>query len=342
MSDIVIRFAVYDDVDRIMEAINDHWDASHILAHNRDFFLYFLGGNDHQLNMVIGEDQNTKKIAGFLGYIRYSENDSCDFSPILWKNVNKGDSFLGLKLMLFLVKNIKPRLFFCIGVNPNTALPIYKQLKYHVGQLEHYYRISDKDDYKIAKIVDKRILQIKESGWRIQLIPDFDAFKANINDFILDRMYPYKDENYFCHRFFIHPIYRYMFYAIKENDFETMSAFFVCREVEKFGVKILRIIDYIGDEKYFAYLAFSLQKLMNENNYEYIDCYCCGMSEATMNDAGFIKREKTDKNIIPNYFEPFLCENIEIYYFTNITENFRTFKGDADQDQPRINDRSMC
>jgi len=133
-----------------------------------------------------------------------------------------------------------------------------------------------------------------------------------------------------------------MVFAIKENNFETISAFFVCREIEKFGVKILRIIDYIGEEKYFEHLAFSLQKLMNENNYEYIDCYCCGMSETTMNDAGFIKRTKIDENIIPNYFEPFLCENIDLYYFTNITENFRSFRGDADQDQPRIKNRSLC
>ena len=342
MSDIVIRFAVYDDVDKLMETINNHWDANHILAHNRDFFLYFFGGNDHQINMVIGEDQNTKEIAGFLGYIRYSKNDCRDYSPAIWKNVNNNDSLLGLKLLLFLIKNIKPRLFFSIGLNPNTALPIYKRLKYHVGQLEHYYRISDRDEYKIARIVDKRILQIKDSGWRILLIPDFDAFKTIINDYILDGKYPYKDKDYFYHRFFTHPIFHYMIFAIRENDFETVSAFFVCREIEKFGVKILRIMDYIGDEKYFAHLAFSLQKLMDENDYEYIDCYCYGMSETTMNDAGFVKREKTDANIIPNYFEPFLCKNVELIYFTNITENFRMFKGDAEQDQPRMYDRSLC
>jgi hypothetical protein len=342
MSDIVIRFAVLDDVDKLMEAIKNHWDANHILAHNKDYFLYLLGGNNRQINMVIGEDQCTKEIAGFLGFIKYSVEDYYDFSPIYWKNVDNKDSFLGLKLMFFLIKNIKPRLFFCIGVNQVTALPIYKQLKYHTGQLDHYYRISDRDEYKIAKITNKYILSITVSGWNLLLIPDFDVFRTNIDDSLLINMLPYKDKNYFNHRFFKHPIYHYMIFAITRNDIETIPAFFVCREVEKYGIKILRIVDYIGEEKYFTYLASSLQKLMDENNYEYIDCYCCGMSEKTMNNAGLIKRKEDDVNIIPNYFEPYLCENTEIYYFTSITDNFRTFKGDADQDQPRINDRSAC
>jgi hypothetical protein len=81
---------------------------------------------------------------------------------------------------------------------------------------------------------------------------------------------------------------------------------------------------------------------MNENNYEYIDCYCYGISEKTMNAAGFLQRKETDTNIIPNYFEPFLCKNGDVYYYTSNIENFRSFKGDADQDQPRINDRSLC
>jgi hypothetical protein len=132
-----------------------------------------------------------------------------------------------------------------------------------------------------------------------------------------------------------------MVYAIQEKDTEIISAFFVCREVEKEGVKILRIIDYIGEEKYFANLGFSFQTLIDENNYEYIDCYCRGISEKTMNNAGLIKRKETDANIIPDYFEPFYCKNIDIYYFTNTTENFRAFRGDANHDQPRLNDRSL-
>jgi len=341
MADIVIRFAIRDDIDKIMKIIGYHWYDNHILAHNKDFFLYTYGGNDEQINMVIAEVQNTGEIAGILGYIKYNANDTCDLSPILWLNVSQNDGFLGLKLMLFLVKNVKHRLFFGSGIYPAT-LPIYRMLKYHVGHLEHYYRISNRSDYKIARILHKNVLPITDSGWNILLIPDFDVFKTKISDSLLNGMLPYKDKNYFYHRFYAHPVYHYMVFAVVKKNNETIQAFFVCREVEVFKVKILRIMDYIGEEKYFSYLAFSLQKLMDDNEYEYIDCYCHGMSEQIMNNAGLIKRKETDTNIIPNYFEPFLCENMEINYFTSIVENLRTFKGDSNQDQPRMNDRYLC
>jgi hypothetical protein len=160
-----------------------------------------------------------------------------------------------------------------------------------------------------------------------------------LDNSLLNAVRPYKDIHFYCHRYFNHPIHKYAVYAIVK---EGISAFLVCREVEKFGVKILRIVDYIGKEIYFGYLSSSLQKLMDENNYEFIDCYCAGMSAQIMNKAGFIQRKENDANIIPNYFEPFIFKNIEIYYCTSSSENFRLFRGDAYQDQPRAYDRYLC
>ena len=314
-NDIVVRFAVRNDVDKIMKAINDHWDSSHILAHNRDFFHYVYGDNGNQINMVIGEEQCTGEIVGFLGFVKYNSNDCPDISLVLWKAVEGKDAILGIKLLFFLIKNVKHILISCVGVNPKTALPIYKSLKYNVGQLEHYYRISDREEYKIAKIVDKSILPIVDYGWDILRLPDFETFKTKIDNSILTEVHPHKDKNYFYHRFFAHPVYHYMVYAITAKDTDVIPAFFVCREIERFGARILRIIDYIGKELYFSYLALPLQKIMDENNYEYIDCYCCGMSEKTMNDAGLVLRKENDPNIIPNYFEPFLSQNINLFFF---------------------------
>ena len=340
-NEISIRFAVHNDVDKIMKAINDHWDANHILAHNKDFFLYIFCGDGNQINMVIGEERSTGEIFGFLGFVKYNSSDCPDIALILWKAVDGKDAILGVKLLFFLVKNVRHELISTVGTNPKTALPIYKSLKYNVGRLEHYYRISDKKEYKIAKIADKHILPIADDSWDILRFPDFETFKSKIDDSKLCEMYPHKDKYYFNHRFFAHPIFHYMVYAITSKDIDTIPAFFVCREVEKFGAKILRIIDYIGKESYFSFLASPLQKLMDMNNYEYMDCYCCGMFEKTMNDAGFVLRGENDPNVIPNYFEPFLSQNGDIYYFSNKTDNFRAFKGDADQDQPRMFDRTF-
>ncbi|EIA5267883.1 hypothetical protein LJ217_001634 [Campylobacter jejuni] len=43
-----------------------------------------------------------------------------------------------------------------------------------------------------------------------------------------------------------------------------------------------------------------------------------------------------DENLIPVYFEPFVKENIDIYFaFKSKNKNYAIFKGDSDQD--RIN-----
>ena len=47
--------------------------------------------------------------------------------------------------------------------------------------------------------------------------------------------------------------------------------------------------------------------------------------------------------VIPNYFEPFIQENISISYFTDSQnlENLRIFKADGDQDRPSIMPQQM-
>jgi hypothetical protein len=331
---ITIRFAEYDDVDRIMEAIRNHWDSNHILAHNKDFFLYMFGGDGNNINMVIAEDEQDRRIVGFLGCIKYTSVEPYDISPILWKVVEGTRGFIGLQMFQFLIETLKTNLVFCTGINPKTV-PIYNYFGYHTGKLDHYYRIADKKEYKIARIVDKNILPIRKSETEINATKNEDQFRKDINLFFLEESYPRKDMNYFCHRYFNHPTFHYKIYTIISTTKEPY-AFFICREIETFGIKILRIVDYIGNEKYFASISALLQDLINLNNYEYIDCYCYGMSEATMNRAGLIKRTEEDKNIIPNFFEPFLCKNVDILFYTEVLDNVRIFKGDGDQDQPRL------
>jgi hypothetical protein len=336
--DIKIRFASLNDADRIMEAIKNHWDSTHILASNKEFFLYIFAGDKSNLDFVIAEDDSTREIAGFLGYIRYASSQPCGISPVMWKTLEEKGGFLGLKMLLFLVTNKKNFNFiFSVGLNPKT-LSIYRSLQFHIGKLEHYYRIMDKESYMIAKIKNKTILPVSSSEFEIVLIENLSSFYKAFHALFtpIEKFFPIKDVNYFCHRFFEHPIYSYKIFFIYSKYTKGYKAFFVCREVEQFGTKILRIVDFIGDESYFAGISIALQNLIDQNDYEYIDCYSFGMSEKSMNKAGLLKRVN-DNNIIPNYFEPFVCANVDLDFYVNRLGDVRIFKSDADQDQPRLN-----
>lgn len=44
--------------------------------------------------------------------------------------------------------------------------------------------------------------------------------------------------------------------------------------------------------------------------------------------------KKNDENIIPNYFSPFVKENIEINFFAWDKNNIHVYRGFDDQDRP--------
>jgi hypothetical protein len=334
-NNIIFRFAVFDDIDKLMDAFKNHWHKNHILGHNKDYFHYIYDYKENIFNIVIAEEQSTKEILGYLCFVKTNLLDSCDLDLIYLKAVEDKGAYIGIKLILYLIKNVNHNIVFSIGVRP-TILSFYEKLKFFVGKTDHYYRILDKNEYKIAKIVNKNILQITDSGWNINLINNFDDFESKVDVSLFKKSRPYKDLNYFRHRYFSYPIYKYMIYSIYKETEKNIPAFLICREVKMFESKIIRIVDFIGEEMYFSYIASSLQKLLDINNYEFIDCYCCGMSENTMNKAGLIKLTDSDPNIIPNLFQPYVCKNHDLYYFTSNKESFRLFRGDSNQDQPRL------
>ena len=57
------------------------------------------------------------------------------------------------------------------------------------------------------------------------------------------------------------------------------------------------------------------------------------MNEEDVLEAGFTEVNEEDGNIIPNYFGPFLQENIDIWVDSKDKNSLFT-KADADQDRP--------
>ena len=76
---------------------------------------------------------------------------------------------------------------------------------------------------------------------------------------------------------------------------------------------------------------------MYSTGHEYIDLFTKGLDEKIILEAGFMKVDnKNNDVIIPNYFEPFVQKNVCIRYFTDTKnlKDLRIYKGDGDQDRP--------
>jgi hypothetical protein len=326
-----IRFATTGDLLPIMEFIRANWKEDHILALDKDFFLYeFYNGEG--LNFVIGTEKGSGKILGICGFIQNSKNikDGYIWGSV-WKVIKTGNPTLGFSILNYITEHSGCKVFSSVGIERKT-IAVYEFLRYHTGKLKHYYRLNDKSEYSIAKISEKVIPIINSTiQYSLKLVIYFDELAQNLTDENLKAMAPYKDKWYLEKRYFRHPIFTYKVYGI---DNEKKDSFIFTRVVECNGAKVLRIVDFIGDTKNLNHLGQALQSLIQEEDYEYIDIYNEGIDSEVFSNAGFRLRDDADPNIIPNYFEPFVRENKDILFFTSSPGPVLMFKGDGDQDRP--------
>ena len=339
-----ISIATIDDISDIQSFINTEWKENHILARDESFFKYEYVYNKH-VNFLIAKVDN--KIQGVLGFIpskiykknklNYTEENS-DYCASLWK-VKKGNVYpsIGLQLLQSLRDLNGMGVFFGIGINEKT-LGIYKFLNIHTGTLNHFVMINyDLKDFRIAKISKSRNHRVnfpKDEKCSVKIVKDeieLSKFKfGNFKKFI-----PFKNKRYFTKRYFENPIYSYNIYGV--YYLKDLKAFFVTRIQDYNNAKIIRIIDFYGDQKYIKPFSAFLSDLIVKEKYEYVDFYSFGLDNFIMESSGFnLINQNSDELIIPDYFNPYLKKNRPINFFVDSKEvnRLRIFKGDGDQDRP--------
>lgn len=327
-----IRFATYDEIDEIMQFIEDHWKKGHILARNREFFEYEMVV-DGKVNFVIAKDRTTGEICGLHGYVIASKNkEKFDAWGSIWKVVPGSMGLLGLEIIRRLEAYTNTRACLSIGGNPKTTVPILQRVRHFedVGKMRHFYCLAKRECYHVARVQHyEQFIENKEYQVQLIYMKDFEELKCKYDFSRNEDAFPYKDEWYINHRYFEHPIYEYQVYGLEENN--AVKAFLVCREQEYDSTKVLRIVDYVGEASLFGGISGFLKSGLDR--YEYIDLYCYGFDTSYVLEAGMTELEDDDTNIIPNYFAPYVAENIDIWVGTP-KGRATFFKADGDQDRP--------
>lgn len=333
------RIAYQSDIENIMNYIDTEWKKGHILAVNKEIFEYEFG-NGERVNFVLAIDKESQSIEGMLGFYPASlDTDHLDTWGSVWtaRKSTTNYPFLGLEILKRFKELVQYRSEIGVGINPKTAMPLQSRMtKDTVGKLSHYYMLQDLEQYEIAEIKQKRIVEPKKTKGNYHLVKcesieeleqlyDFDSRKHQI---------PYKDAWYVNKRFFKHPVYRYDIYAVVDGE-NKADAVIIIREIQNNGRKVLRIVDYLGKIELFAEMGSELKNLM-DTTCEYIDFYCYGFEESPILTAGFVLKTADSDNIIPNYFEPFVKSNVELWFNSTVQEGFVICKADADQDRPNF------
>lgn len=327
-----IRFARYEDIDEIMNFFKKHWKETHILANDRAFFEYeFCRGREVCFVLLMNaKDQ----IEGTLGYIPYDTEDR-DIFIVMWKVLPNHQIFAGVGLLNFLMENGKCRHIYTSGLNESTR-NIYRYMGFQTGKLVHYYMLNPQCENRIAIIRDRSELNagMIDENYDIQLkqlVDEAEFSRCYVPETREDRIK--KSVEYMLHRYFHHPKYNYNIYQVVETG-KTLPSFLITREQTENSATVLRVIDFVGDERKLQYIGRPIRKILEENHYEYADMYVFGVDPQLLIRSGFTQKQENSANVIPDYFYPFEQKNVDINIFWEKETHPLIFKGDGDQDRP--------
>ena len=321
---IKIGFLEENNKRKFFEFLDKNWKKNYILTKNKNLFNWqFFKKKTY--NFIIAHKNND--IIGCIGFINDNHfsnktNHNRDRYWLVNWMVNKDHSFIGLKLLDYLIEKKKPNFIGTIGCN-NLAKEIYKKLNFKVGYMTcRYISYYPKNPYIMKhNLKKKKINYILEKNYLTEI-----NFK-NLKDI------KFNDIEFIKNRYLKHPVYKYKVYKI--NKEKIKDNFVVLREVSRKGNKSLaaKLIDFKLDDTKIA--KNILSELCIKFNYEYILVYYHYTSN---NNKKFINLNlQNNKVIIPQYFSPFKKKNIRINFaYKFLKKKFETnfTLGDCDQDRP--------
>ena len=327
----------HSDIDEFQAFISFNFSKEHIFSIEKTV-LNWQHKNTENYHYLIAKKDG--KIVGIHGVIPMSQYDESlptnQIFPALWKVNEKEGIAIGLRLFKAVLDKYKPELTINSGIDPRL-ISFHKSQGFYVSKMDHYVIFSPfVDSYNIAINVPR--IDYKEHCENTLLVTK----KLTINDFVeynFDKLYsqriPTKSNSYIINRYFKHPIYDYDVFGIFKNN--IVIAICVIRRVVVGRASVLRLVDYIGDNKSFSLLNSFFIRLLKESKAEYCDFYVYGIPENIIIKAGFVNRKLINSLIVPNYFEPIKRINIDILFGIRTLNDIslvRFFKGDGDQDRP--------
>lgn len=339
-----IRFCREDEIEEVVEFIRKYWKEDHIFVLSRDLLDWqHHDAQNHRYSIIITKDKKNGEIGSILGAVSSSQYDPGIKYNLVWPSMwcSRNDvsiKGLGIALYYYLKETMDPETVTGIGVNPTIA-GYYRSWGFEIDYMQQYYIINDEiSKYQLIEVKDKKALTLSQtvpSNHR-KIIPITNEYFCALKDTEFNQYSRYKSKIYYIKRYVEHPIYQYLFYVIVEEN--RICSVIVARECKVEGACALRIVDYAGSYASMDGTGQEWLNLLKKNNYEYVDFVCRGIMENDIKKAGFKNRKDYDV-VIPNYYEPFCKQNIDlIYMYKTLRENAHKelVKGDADQDRPNV------
>lgn len=340
-----IKFCDLHEIDDVIQFIDEHWKKGHILVKSRELMDWqHLDKVNNRYNFVLARHKVTGEIHALLGFITTQFFDPEIKNILLWGAIWKTrDDVKAFGLGILLYYHLKVTLnieTLCLSGISEDGKSNYKSLGFFTGREDQYFFPNPiMKDFHLAHGIEKFQNKdlINTTGWDLKelALAEYDSLDKNVECFMFDSRY--KTKEYHRNRYFLHPMYKYHFYGLIQND--EVKAIMILRESPANGGNCIRLVEFVGDYAYLEHVKGSVNELLVSKNYEYMDLVLTGIGDDVLSKGGFINIRSDSSIIIPNYFEPYLAKNIDIgYAYISTDPNLHLIitKGDADQDRPSV------
>lgn len=328
---------------RLIEFIRKYWKEDHVFVKSDELFRFqHYDAINHNYTFSLCINTLTNEIDGIGGRIPLAQYDpdlakyNDVWGAILKVRPDVHNDEIGLLGIMLIDLADAYNSHGNIGMS-SIAWKLYRLLKkYHMCYLNQYYILNDEcTDFHIANIPHDAIGKDKHysSSSKYELIK-IDNIGTITDADIQHNYFPMKSLRYLMNRFQFHPIYKYHFWGVYEGT--TLHAILIGRIINVDGHSVIRIMDVYGKLEGLSSIYSEVQKLLKENNAEYLDCLNYGIDPSVFDTMGFNTLDVNGNIIIPNYFEPFLRENVVLNGAYRANFHYTMFKADSDQDRPNI------
>ena len=321
-----------------MAFLHEHWKVEHILSWNQSLMDWQHLAADGSYNYLIAWQDD--KMLGVLGYIPTSHFDADLGSEFvflaLWKvREDAGIAGLGITMLRHLEKLYPDAVVAVAGIQ-SSVLPLYRVLRYTVGQFRQHFVVRPGAEQTIATLpADFDPPVPRGAGAVFRRLSADEVLSCGVDVGERAQVLPSKSPRYFRDRFLLHPSYRYQVHSIEVDA--NVCGLIATRVASASGSAALRIVDFFGTDATFAHCGQAIGGLVEQTGTEYADLFSVGLSGEALRSAGFVEVIKDGPVIVPNHFEPFDgSKNGSIAFAFRTDRPVVLFRADGDQDRPNL------
>jgi len=300
---------------KIMKFYNDNW-KNKILTNNKYYNWQFINSNNHKFDKnVIAYDLSDHKILGVMGvsdrffFLNKKKIKGAELTT--WcTDQNYINIGIGPKILDFLKKNYD--LLIGMGIT-KKAIEIYLRKEFmYIKSIPRYLKVFNFNNIKnnavygsfFLKFIRNRNAEIKNYKYFYKKPNKLDL-KTLENGFLKKNNFFSRDYQKVRWRLINHPFYKYQNLIISDHINFKKKILISYRIEEINSFKIMRVIDFFGDEKIYKHGLTFINHICKKHNIDVADFFCTNqeINKYFLNDK-WLSMLDCEFFKFPHLFEP--------------------------------------